>query len=114
MHLIATPQQNAMILAASGRIDHASADEFLLALQQQLTSTDAKQVPLIIDFAGVDYISSIGLRSLMVAARQAKAQQRKIGISTLQPLVREVFGIARFELVIPCFDTCLLYTSRCV
>jgi anti-anti-sigma factor len=58
----------------------------------------------VLDFSGVDYIASVGLRALMVAARQAKAGGG-IGIAALQPMVREVFSIARFDLVIPCFDS---------
>ena len=44
------------------------------------------------------------LCALMIAARQTKATQGKIAIISMQPLVREVFGIARFDLVIPCFN----------
>ncbi|OQA34192.1 MAG: putative anti-sigma factor antagonist BtrV [Betaproteobacteria bacterium ADurb.Bin341] len=105
MQLSARPHQNATVLAASGRIDQNSSDDFLAALQGHLEGSDVAAVPLVLDFSGVDYISSVGLRALMMISRQVKAKQGKIGIAALQPLVREVFGIARFELVIPCFDS---------
>ncbi len=104
MQLTATPHPNATLLVATGRIDQASADNFLAALQPHLANCKTGLPPVILDFSGVDYISSVGLRALMVAARQSKANGGKIGIAALQPLVREVFGIARFDLVIPCFE----------
>lgn len=103
MHVAVNPHPHATVLAASGRIDQSSAEDFLAALQQQVESCNVA-MPLVIDFSGVDYISSVGLRALMMVARQIKARQGRLGIAALQPLVREVFGIARFDLVIPCFD----------
>jgi anti-sigma B factor antagonist/stage II sporulation protein AA (anti-sigma F factor antagonist) len=103
MHLTATSHPGATVLAANGRIDQASADAFLEALQPHLAACHAGSPPLLLDFSGVDYISSIGLRALMIAARQARASHGRLAIAHLQALVQEVFEIARFDLVIPCF-----------
>lgn len=103
MQLSTTAHPGACVLTATGRIDQASADNFLSALQPYLSLCNAKSQPLLLDFSGVNYISSVGLRALMMAARQAKASQGKIAITNLQPMVSEVFAIARFDLVIPCF-----------
>lgn len=105
MQLTAISSPGAAVLATSGRIDQASADSFLGALQAHLTRCTADASPLILDFSGVDYISSVGLRALMIASRQVKAQRGKIAIVALQSMVQEVFDIARFDLVIPCFDS---------
>ena len=104
MQLTALAHQSATLLTVFGRIDQGSSADFLSALQQHLPQCTASAPPLILDFSGVDYISSVGLRALMIAARQTKATQGKIAIISMQPLVREVFGIARFDLVIPCFN----------
>lgn len=95
----------ARILAPHGRIDQNTAEGFLAELQDHLADCRAGTPPVVLDFSGVDYISSVGLRALMVASRQVKAHQGKIAIAALQPLVREVFDIARFDLVIPCFES---------
>lgn len=58
---------------------------------------------LLLDFSAVDYISSAGLRVLMMASRRAKAQQGTFAIAALQPLVQEVFAISRFNLIVPCY-----------
>ena len=53
-----------------------------------------------VDFAGVDYISSAGLRILMLAAKQAKAQRGFLAVAAVQPLVQEILEISKFTLVI--------------
>lgn len=94
---------NAVVLAASGRIDHASADGFREALQPYLAQCKAGGDTVVLDFSGVEYISSVGLRVLMLAAKQAKGQQGAVAVAALQPVVREIFEISKFTLVVPCF-----------
>ena len=62
-------------------------------------------MPLLRDFAGVEYVSSVGLRVLMLAAKQVKAQNGRIVIAALTQVVSEVFQISRFDLVFSVFDT---------
>jgi len=92
-----------VVLAPAGRIDHASAEAFKNALQPYLAQCGAGGSVVVLDFSRVDYISSVGLRVLMLAAKQARAQQGAIGVAALQPVVQEIFEISRFNLVIRCF-----------
>lgn len=104
MQLTVTQHAEATVISPAGRIDQATAEDFLQALQAQLSGRDAASPPLLLDFSAIHYISSIGLRALMVSARQARLSGCAIGIAALQPMVQEVFNIARFDLVIACFD----------
>lgn len=90
----------AVIVAAAGRIDMATADP----LRQRIIPlvNEAGSV-VVLDFAGVDYISSAGLRVLMLAAKEAKNSGSKIAVAALQPLVNEIFEISRFNKVLPCY-----------
>ena len=54
---------------------------------------------VILDLSDLSYISSAGLRVLMLAARQTKAQNGTLVLTGLQPLVQEIFEISRFNLV---------------
>ncbi len=92
------------VLAPAGRIDHASADIFQAALAPYLALCRDQEPALVIDMSAVDYISSVGLRVLMVAAKQVKAQNGCIVIAALTPIVKEVFEISRFNLVFDLFD----------
>jgi len=89
------------VVTVTGRIDQASAAAFQEKLAPWLAQSKAGEAPVLLDFSGVDYISSVGLRVLMLAAKQVKAQQGKIAIAALTPVVTEVFQISRFHLVFP-------------
>jgi anti-sigma B factor antagonist/stage II sporulation protein AA (anti-sigma F factor antagonist) len=52
------------------------------------------------DLAGVPYISSVGLRVLMVSAKQMRARGARIAVAALQPVVAEIFTISRFDAVL--------------
>ncbi len=103
MKLPTREQSGVLIAEVSGRIDHTIAEEFTRALAPLLSNCAQGRAPLLLDFSGVIYISSAGLRVLMMASRQAKAQQGSFAIAALTPLVQEVFTISRFNLIVPCY-----------
>ncbi|WP_303784992.1 STAS domain-containing protein [Azovibrio restrictus] len=105
MELEAGIHPKANLVMVRGRIDHGSSMTFSELLHPHLEKCKKGNPPLILDFSGVEYVSSAGLRALMIATRFARNQGGRLGIAGFQPLVREVFGISRFDLVIPCFDT---------
>ena len=105
MEFTASSSNGGAVVAPAGRIDHASAEAFSRELQPHLERCKANTPGLIIDMSAVDYISSVGLRVLMVAAKQAEAQGGHIAIAGLTPLVREVFEISRFDLLFQTFDS---------
>ena len=87
-----------LVLAAPvGRIDHPNAGSFEEALRPLLEQAGTSKEAVLLDFSGVEYISSIGLRVLMAAAKQAQAQGSKLAIADLQPIVAEIFAISRFN-----------------
>lgn len=95
----------AIVIAPQGPIDQASADAFRTALESRLSACVKAGSPLVVDFSGVSYISSVGLRALMLAQRQAEAQEGRLGVAALTPVVKEVFEISRFNLVLKVFDS---------
>lgn len=105
MELTASSRDGSAVVAPAGRIDHASAEAFAAALAPHLERCKAGAAPLVIDMSAVDYISSVGLRVLMVAAKQAEAQAGQIALAALTPMVREVFEISRFDLLFRIFDS---------
>jgi anti-sigma B factor antagonist/stage II sporulation protein AA (anti-sigma F factor antagonist) len=105
MEMTTGTHPDAQLIRVRGRIDHTSSLTFSELLHPYLENCKKNAPPLILDFAEVDYISSAGLRALMIATRFARAQGGQLCLVALQPLVREVFCISRFDLIIPCFDT---------
>jgi anti-sigma B factor antagonist len=97
--------ENVKVLALSGRIDNGTSDSFKTGLGSHVAQCRAGGDRLVLDFSGVDYISSVGLRALMLAARQSRSQGGTIVMAALQPVVREIFEISRFNMVFDCFGT---------
>jgi anti-sigma B factor antagonist len=97
-----TTQQFAdtIVVAPAGRIDHRSAAEFETALLPLVGSAAECKGTLVLDFAGVDYISSVGLRVLMIAAKQLRSAQARLSVAALQGVVAEIFTISRFDKVL--------------
>jgi anti-anti-sigma factor len=93
---------SATLAMAAGRIDLSNADDFTAALSAALTQSKAA---LILDLSKVDYISSAGLRSLMITLKASKADNKGFGVAALQPMLAEIFTIARLNQVIPIFQT---------
>ena len=90
------------VLKVSGRIDLSNADAFKDTLSKaQADATSG----VVVDLAEVDYISSAGLRSLMIVFKSSKTENKQFAIAALQPLLMEIFTISRFHLVFPLFDT---------
>jgi anti-anti-sigma factor len=94
-------QANILVLAPVGRIDNLTSPAFQERLLAAVTS-GAEDV--VVDFSGVDYISSAGLRALMIASRQ-KPTGRRLGVAHLNAVVHEIFTISRFSHLVPIFLT---------
>ena len=88
-----------LVATADGRIDFAGAQVLEGALAPAL-APDGPVRGIVIDLAGVDYISSVGLRVLMVAAKTMRARKAVIAVASLQPVVAEIFEISRFHHVV--------------
>jgi anti-sigma B factor antagonist len=88
------------VAAPVGRIDHLTAGKLEEALAPLLVRANGGGAGLVLDFAGVEYISSVGLRVLMIAARQMRAHGARIAVAALQPVVAEIFAISRFDSVL--------------
>jgi len=89
-------------LALKGRLDAGTSAQAEAAIQDFLGAGGGK---LILDLAGLDYISSAGLRVLLVAN---KAMRRKAGALALcgaQGNVREVLEVSGFTTLFLMADT---------
>ena len=92
---------NVAVVRPVGRIDQATSPALEAALSPLWGKPDV--AALILDFTGVEYISSVGLRVLMIAAKQMRSRHARIAIAGLQPVVAEIFAISRFDKVLEVF-----------
>lgn len=94
---------NVAVAIPAGRLDQSTADDFERSLLP--LAENAASAVLIVDFTGVDYISSMGLRVLMLAAKATRARKARIAVASLQPIVGEIFAISRFDSVFEMFPS---------
>jgi anti-anti-sigma factor len=97
--------QGAPLLSVAGNISHLNAQEFEDRLLSLLRQALGQGPVTLLDLGGLDYISSAGLRVLMMASRLAKKEERAIRVCGLSSRVAEIFAISRFNLVFDCFDS---------
>lgn len=95
----------ARVVSARGRLDHDNCESFQRDLAAQLDECARDSQALVLDMSGLEYVSSAGLRCLMIAAKQAAARSSRIVVSAAQPVVAEILQISRFNLVLPVFGT---------
>ncbi|MBA2587325.1 MAG: STAS domain-containing protein [Alphaproteobacteria bacterium] len=92
----------AIIAAAPGRIDLSNADQFQVALSASLAKAGTA---LVLDLSAADLITSGGFRVLVIVQKASKAQNKSFAITSLRPLVKEVYDIGGFKHLLVVFDT---------
>jgi anti-anti-sigma factor len=90
-----------LILKPNGRLDSQSAPEFEIVINQKLAT--ARQV--ILDLADVPYVSSAGLRVVLLAAKRVAQSEGRFALASLKPEIFSVFRISGVTHVLKIFAT---------
>jgi anti-anti-sigma factor len=80
-----------------GRLDFDAAPGFQEAVERVLGGEGKAPAAVIIDGAALDYVSSAGLRAILLVARAAQRTGISFALCALQPAVREVFELSGFS-----------------
>lgn len=91
-----------LIVAMKGRIDASSAKELE---QQCLGFITAGNQQLIFDFSQVDYISSAGLRVILLIGKQLAANAGTLKLSAMNEIILNVFEISGFSKLFTIYST---------
>ena len=102
MNFDETQYANAIVLCPSGRLDQDTADTFQ---ERLLEAIDSGSNAVIVDFSNIPYISSVGLRAIMIAAKKSKADGVSLSVADLTETVNEIFEISRFSFVVAVHDS---------
>lgn len=86
----------ATVLVPVARVDSATAKAFE-AKVLQVVNGGAPRV--VLDFSELDYISSAGLRVVLVGAKMTRAP-RKFVLCGMKPHIREVFDVSGFAKIL--------------
>lgn len=102
MELIGYKQDKFFIVKASGRLDATTATEFEKFCLESIQQGESM---LVVDLAGLEYMSSAGLRSILVVGKKLKSAGGSLSFSSLTPNVAHVFSISSFGSMFTVYDS---------
>ena len=89
--------EKAVIVCPLGRVDGSNVQILESAIQEQLA---AGEKMLVFDFEELNYISSAGLRVLLVTARRMQAEGGKTLFCGLAEHIAQIFEISGFNTIL--------------
>ncbi|MGF1506000.1 MAG: STAS domain-containing protein [Chloroflexi bacterium] len=89
------------LIEVAGRIDSSNAEELGEALKQRV---DDGRRNLVVDLAGVEYMSSAGLRELVATLKQVKQGSGDLRLCNPSERVAEVLELAGLDSVFEIYD----------
>ena len=88
---------NIKTFTPAGRLDSNNSAAFE---KEILSAIDAGEVHILIDFSDLTYISSAGLRVILLTAKKTKAATGKLVLCSLSDSINEVFLVSGFNTIL--------------
>ncbi len=86
----------------SGRVDSVNSREF----EKELGAiADAGATNIILDCSGLSYISSAGLRVLLITIRKLNQAGGQLSLANMNPNIQEVLEVSGFVMLTKVFDS---------
>lgn len=95
-------KKGAAIVSVSGRIDAMTSADFENSINSVIAAGESL---IILDFKGVDYISSAGLRVILAKAKALKGKGGKLVMSGVKGTVKDVFDISGFGSIFSMYES---------
>ena len=102
MEIETAKEKNTVVVSVKGKIDAVTAPEFERVLADLIAQGENA---FLLNFGGLEYISSAGLRSILSTAKQLKPKSGNILFSGLKGPVKDVFKISGFGTIFKIFET---------
>lgn len=102
MEISTKKNEGALVAAVKGRLDAVTAPEFDKASKAWLDAGDTR---IVVDFNELRYMSSAGLRSVLILARLVKAADGKLFFTGLRGPVKGVFEMSGFYSILNIVDS---------
>ena len=89
------------VVCVVGSVDGTTAPMLTAELHACVTSG---KVQLVADFSGVDYTSSVGLRTLLATMKETRQQGGDLRLSNVTPHVLKVLELSGFTSIMKLYD----------
>lgn len=104
MNLTDETKNGVLVLSPQGRIDTRTSSEFEQTVMSHAMGPDgATQV--VMNFAGLDYINSTGMRVLLILAKRLAGVKGKLVLCEMKEHILEVFKISGFNQILTITDS---------
>ena len=97
MEVVTERQKGVLSARVSGRVDSTNARDFEEAIRTAIENGDRA---VIMDFENLVYISSAGLRAVLMTAKNLWKRDATFALCSLSDMVREVFEVSGFDKII--------------
>src|SRR5437763_7660145 len=102
MDISTTKDGEILVVGLKGRLDANTAP----SLEEKFIGLiDSGEKRFVVEFTELDYISSAGLRVLLMAAKRLKNLSGRIVLASLKDHIKEVFDIAGFSSVLTIYPS---------
>ena len=91
------------IVKLVGRIDNVTSAEMEASINAAL---DTSPRALLLDFTEVTFVSSIGLRVLLMAAKRCRKQNAAFALHSVAPQIVTLFGVSGLNAFFPIYPNC--------
>ncbi len=102
MKMTISKSDAALVLKVAERMDAQSGPDFEKECQRLIQEGEKC---LVVDFESLIYISSAGLRSVLVVGKHLKEMGGSLRLCCLKGIVKTVFETAGFSSIFPVFDS---------
>jgi len=96
MNVTRTNIDDYLVVGLQGRLDTIQADAVEKTMLEIL---DQEHTRIILDCKEMDYISSSGLRILLIVQKRMLAVSGTLKLCNLQPSIQEIFDISGFSMI---------------
>ncbi len=87
------------MISVAGRVDGVNAQSFQESLNQKADNSSDSQA-IILDLESLSYISSAGLRAILLIAKTLKSKRVKFAMCSLPDPIMEIIQITGFDKII--------------
>jgi anti-anti-sigma factor len=90
------------VIRPKGRLDSSTSPAFEKDLLERL---EQGHVSMVLDLSGLTFISSAGLRTILLLAKQMKTVGGRLALCSLSKPVREIFDATRCDTLVDVFPS---------
>jgi len=95
MEIVRRSEDGIPVLVLTGRLNQASADALHAAAME--VAGDETSKALVVDMGGVDFIASVGIRSLIRPSQALSMRGGKLAVANLSPQISEFFKLTGLD-----------------